>query len=206
THRLATHLHTQVVKYSTELQQRAHAAVITATERARRERLEEVSLLRKDLVSLLEQELAAPVKPLVAALDILEDSPLASSDDDALLDVARTSAQRIQHVVRGFQHFVEVVTRDEMALAPRNMPLQELLNGLAQRDDVPSLLVRGSQSLAICADPTLCSMALLALLRHLQQTNPLEHPVTITSHALQDQVVLEMHTAAIDSEPVTLDA
>src|SRR5690606_26626049 len=93
THRLATHLHAQVVKYSTELQQRAHAAVITATERARRERLEEVRLLRKDLVSMLEQELATPVKPLVAALDILEDSPLASSNDATLLDVARTSAQ-----------------------------------------------------------------------------------------------------------------
>lgn len=204
-YRLAALLQGQMLKYSRELHLRAHAAVLTATERARRERVEEASLLQKDLVSQLEEQLVSPLSPLINALHVLEASLLLSHDDATVLNVARTSAHRLQLVVQDFKQLAAVITRDETSLISWNVSLQDLLEGLEPHLKAKLLYVREGQDHMLWGDPTLLSIAFFSLLRHLQQTLSADQPITISSFIDDQNVVVELSATAVDTEPVTLD-
>ena len=76
THRLVHRLYAQLIRFSKEQYKRTKAAVSTAVERSRRERVEELNKLKQDFITVISHELRNPITPLLSSLDILAFEPL----------------------------------------------------------------------------------------------------------------------------------
>lgn len=192
TYFLAMRLRNQVTGYSIELHKRMRAALATAVERTRRERLEDLNRLKEDFIAVLSHELRTPIAPLRTSLEI---AVMETEDENVreMLDIAVEAATRLHRLVDDYTHLAELLTLDEDQLLVTNVRVDTLVQMLLgdknehmySTDDLPSLVV--------ATDPRLLSGALLALIRRAENVTSVSDPITLYGYSEEDRVVIAIH-------------
>lgn len=206
THRLVHRLYAQLLRYSMEQHRRTHAAVASAVERSRRERLEELSQLKHNFITVISHELRTPITPLLTALDILRQELNGQAAFFEMLDIAQDSAGRIHRVVTDYTKLAELITMDDESLLRWNLHLHEMLRFVQERSGAAVRLKGRLDDLAVSADPRLLGGALLALMRRAQMLTPPDDAVTVQGYEDHDAVVLSIHDPASYLDAATIES
>ncbi len=196
THRLVHRLYAQLIRFSLEQHERTKAAVNTAVERSRRERLEELNKLKQDFITVISHELRNPITPLLSSLDILELELNGEDGPNEMLNIARESAARIQRVVTDYTRLAELITLDDESLLRWNVRLNDLLNVLQEQSKKQTRVIGNLDNLVVCTDPRLFGGALLALMRRAEQNTPQEDTITLRGYRENGEVVMSIHDPA----------
>ncbi|MFQ5571693.1 MAG: sensor histidine kinase [Rhodothermales bacterium] len=206
THRLVHRLYSQLLRYSIEQEQRSKAAVASALERSRRERLEELNQLKHNFITVISHELRNPITPLLTSLDILRDELGSAVESYEMLGIARESASRIQRIITDYTKLAELVTMDDENLLRWNLRLTDLMDVLKEQTDKEPRMIGAFQNLVVCTDPRLLGGALLALLRRAELHTPDSETITFCGYGNQDEVVMSIHDPASYLEEQTIAA
>lgn len=192
-HRLVHRLYAQLMRFSMEQHKRTQAAVSTAVERSRRERLEELNKLKQDFITVISHELRNPITPLLSSLDILDFELSGGDTPNEMLSIARESAARIQRVVTDYTRLAELITLDDESLLRWNVRLNDLLAVLQERTEKQTRIIGNLDNLVVCTDPRLFGGALLALMRRAELNTPQEETITLRGYRENGEVVMSIH-------------
>lgn len=192
TYFLAMRLRNQVTSYSTELHKRMRAALATAVERARRERLEDLNRLKEDFIAVLSHELRTPIAPLRTSLEI---AAMEVEDEDVkeMLDIAVEAATRLHRLVDDYTHLAELLTLDEDQLLVTNVRVDTLVHMLLGNKTEHTYATQDLPQLAVATDPRLLSGAILALIRRAESVTTEHDPITLYGYSEDDRVVIAVH-------------
>ncbi len=194
---VALRLRRQVVGHSVEMHRRMQAAIASATERARRERVEEVDRLKRDFIAVLSHELRGPITPLCTALEIVAEEMRHGRTDPEMLEIATDSAGVLRRLICDYTHLAELMMQHD-ADAPRwNIPLRVLLDTLLADVDGERFGVEAPDELAVSSDPYLLRGALLAILRRAELKTPAGQHATVSTCVEEDGgIVISVHDPA----------
>lgn len=206
THRLVHRLYAQLLRFSIEQNKRTKAAVSTAVERARAERLEELNKVKQDFITIISHELRNPITPLLSSLDILEFELSGESSPREMLSIARESAARIQRIVTDYTKLAELITLDDESLLRWNVRVDDLVKVLQEQTSMKPRFVGNLDDLVVCTDPRLFGGALLALLRRAEMLTPNEETITIRGYLDENEVVMSIHDPTSYLEEQTIAA
>ena len=193
THRLVHRLYAQLIRFSIEQHKRTKAAVNTAVERSRRERLEELNKLKQDFITVISHELRNPITPLLSSLDILDAELSEDGNPNEMLSIARESAGRIQRVVTDYTRLAELITLDDESLLRWNVRLNDLLTVLKEQTEKQTRILGSIDDLVVCTDPRLFGGALLALMRRAELHTPQDDTITLRGYRDNGEVVMSIH-------------
>lgn len=193
THRLVHRLYAQLLRFSLEQHKRTKAAVLSAVERSRRERLEELNKLKKDFITVISHELRNPITPLLSSLDILDHELAEAAKPNEMLSIARESAARIQRIVTDYTKLAELITLDDESLLRWNVRLNDLLRVLQEQTDRHPRVMGNIENLVVCTDPRLFGGALLALMRRAEIHAASGDIITLRGYDDDGEVVMSIH-------------
>lgn len=208
THRLAARLFDHLLSFSIEQEKRAQVAITNALERERREQAEDLDHLKRDFISILSQELRAPVIPLIASLRSLQDIEHDTATKSALQE-ALGAAERIEQLVQDYTQLTDLLTLEDERLQHANIRLSDLLDILREWSPSHQFILRDLHDLVICTDPRLAGGALLALLHSVNQDSRPKKSITLTGHRKNGSVVMRVydpdHDTATSDKDILLD-
>ena len=193
THRLVHRLYAHLCRFSLEQYKRTKAAVSSAVERSRRERLEELNKLKKDFITVISHELRNPITPLLSSLDILDTELHGDGSPNEMLVIARESAARIQRIVTDYTKLAELITLDDESLLRWNVRLNDLLLVLQEQTEKQPRVMGNIDDLVVCTDPRLFGGALLALMRRAEIHASSEDTITVRGYDDEGEVVMSIH-------------
>ena len=194
THRLVHRLYAQLMRFSIEQHKRTKAAVSTAVERSRRERLEELNKLKQDFITVISHELRNPITPLLSSLDILDAELSEDGNPNEMLTIARESAARVQRIITDYTRLAELITMDDDNLLRWNVHLNDLLSVLQEQSPKQTRVIGNFKDLVICTDPRLFGGALLALMRRAEHHTPQDGAITVRGYRdKKGEVIMSIH-------------
>ena len=193
THRLVHRLYAHLLRFSLEQHKRTKAAVSSAVERSRRERLEELNKLKKDFITVISHELRNPITPLLSSLDILDHELNGEAISNEMLGIARESAGRIQRIVTDYTKLAELITLDDESLLRWNVRLNDLLRALQEQTEKQHRIMGNIDDLVVCTDPRLFGGALLALMRRAEIHASANDTITMRGYDDNGEVVMSIH-------------
>lgn len=164
TYVLSLRLRTHVVQHGLELLKRLEATVSSSVERSRREKIEELTRLKQDFISILSHELRTPLAPLRSSLDLMQrdDEEILRSE---LMDIALESTEKLQRLVLDYTQLAELLTDKEQDVVRWNFELRPFMDVLRDGSYFRNVHTAGFDGLTVCVDPKLLAAAVLALLR-----------------------------------------
>jgi len=192
-HRLVHRLYAQLERFSLEQHKRTKAAVASAIERSRRERLEELNKLKRDFITVISHELRNPITPLLSALDILKAEVKGTDAPHEMMTIARESAARIQRIVTDYTRLAELITMDDENLLRWNLRVEDLLRVLQEKTSTPPRIIGNLDDLVVCTDARLFGGALLALMRRAETHTPAHETITVRGYRENEEVVMSIH-------------
>lgn len=195
-HVLARRLEIQVTSYSAQLLNRAQAAMTTAVERARRERLEELNRLKRDFISVLSHELRTPIAPLRTSLEMVQHEVRDNHTACEMTEIAIEAATRLQRLVQDYTRLAELLTLEGTGLESWNLRLADLLHCLIPESERHRYYFEGTAELAVSGDPRLLSGAIVALVRRAELVTPHHDIITIRGQSLGQTVIFSVHDPA----------
>ncbi len=196
THRLVHRLYAQLMRFSLEEHKRTKAAVVSAVERSRRERLEELNQLKHNFITVISHELRNPITPLLSSLDILKAELGQEGDSHELLGIARESAGRIQRIITDYTKLAELITLDDESLLRWNVRLTDMIALLQEQTAKTPRLLGRFEDLVVCTDPRLLGGALLALMRRAEMLTPSDALITLRGYRENGSVIMSIHDPA----------
>lgn len=204
TYFLAHRLHAQVRAYGSQLEKRLEAALTSATERTRRERLEELNQLKCNFITILSHELRTPITPLRTALEIVHDEMGRKGQDVELLGIAMDAAARLQRLVQDYTRLAELLTHDRDEMLRWNVRLADLFVVLADNSEMPASRYRiapPAADLAATTDPRLLGGAILALMRRADLATPSPLQFSVWAFDTGREVVVSVHDPSSYVDP-----
>ncbi len=192
-HMLARRLEIQVTSYSSQLMNRAQAAMTTAVERARRERLEELNRLKRDFISVLSHELRTPIAPLRTSLEMVQHELNDSHSAREMMDIAIEASTRLQRLVQDYTRLAELLTLEGTGLESWNLRLADLLHCVIPETERHRYDFDGTAELAVSGDPRLLSGAIVALVRRAELVTPEHEIISIRGQGLGQTVIFSVH-------------
>ena len=190
---LTLRLHRQVVAYSAEMYRRMRASIRAATERSHRERIEELSRLKENFISLLSHELRGPIAPLHTSLEFVQTEMQEGRYDAEMMDIAIESSETLERLIHDYTQLAELLTHDTSDALQRNVKLDAFVNTLVGETRRARLSIGGLEDLSASGDPLLLRGALLAVLRRAELLTPEGQSIDVGGYTEAETVVLTVH-------------